>query len=977
MSGGEEIRFGRYRLDPVQGLTCGGREVRITPKSLALLRLLADKAGRVVTKEEAFRAVWPNAVVSDAVLATCIRELRQALKDDARRPRYIETLHRRGYRFLPAVAPTARDRSPAHAAASTSLVGREHALQTLRAALRDAERGERSVVLVTGEPGIGKTALVQAFARELAAHGIRLGSAECVERHGTGEAYQPLLEALTRLAQGSASGEVAAALRRYAPTWLAHLPALQTRAEQRTLDRQIAGATPPRMLRELNDCLDALAAAGPLALCIEDLHWSDLATLDWLAAFARRSQRARVLLLVTYRTQDPVATLSRLQAVACDLRMKGMCREIALDRLDAVAVRDYVLQRFAPVAGARDDLERLAALVHRHTEGNPLFVVNVLGELVSRGVLHEGEGGWEVRQDLGEALPVPEDVRRMIELRVEALGERERTLLEVASLVTGVCSAAAVAAGVGSDDVAAVEQPLRDLARRHWFIRETTPIEWPDGTTALGFEFLHALYRETLRERLSTARRAELHRLIGTRLERAYGERAPEIAADLAWHFDRARDLRRAIRYARHAAETDRRRAANREAEGRLRRALVLLRGLPPGRERDELEVSIRIALGGALMAVRGFGAREVEECFARARQACQALTSDAQTFPVLWGLWLFYLGRGSMGPARELADELVAMTAELDDHGLRLQAHHALWATALSEGDIAAVERHALAGMAIYDAEQHAAMAAGYGDHDPGVCALLFAARAAVVAGRTATAARRADEALALAHSLAHPFTLALAFAFASFVHRERGDVAALRRNAAAGIALAREHDFALMLGWLTALDGWALAQLGSPEQGLEALRAGIAAARSTGSELFQPVLLALLAEVELAANLLDDARRSLRAAKEIAERNGDRLADAEIERLQGEVALEQAAGEGTPPNQAERHLRAAVDVAAAQGAWLLALRAATRLGRWYVASGRSAEARRLLEPLRGRVTEEPALPCVREAEAIVASTG
>src|SRR5690606_23291596 len=204
-------------------------------------------------------------------------------------------------------------------------------------ALGDADRGERSVVLVTGEPGIGKTALVQAFAQELRSQGVRVAVAECVERHGAGEAYQPLLEALTRLAQGSRGGEVAAALRRYAPTWLAHLPALQTSAEQRTLHRQVAGATSPRMLRELNDCLDALAATAPLALCVEDLHWSDLATLDWLAAFARRSERARVLLVATYRTEDPVAALSQLQTVACDLRMKGMCREIALDRLDAGA----------------------------------------------------------------------------------------------------------------------------------------------------------------------------------------------------------------------------------------------------------------------------------------------------------------------------------------------------------------------------------------------------------------------------------------------------------------------------------------------------------------------------------------------------------------------------------------------------------------------------------------------------------------
>ncbi len=633
-------------------------------------------------------------------------------------------------------------------------------------------------------------------------------------------------------------------------------------------------------------------------------------------------------------------------------------------------MREYVLRRYPPAPHAAPGLERVARLVHRHTDGNPLFAVNVLGELARRSLLEEHDGGWDVSEAIEAALPLPDDVRRMIDQRIDALEPDERDVLEVASLVPGVFSAEAIAAGVQTD-TASVEQVLRGLARRHWFVREAQAVAWPDGTSAAGFELSHALYRETLQERLPSARRAEVHRRIGGLLERAYGERAPEIAADLAVHFDRARDARKAIVYLRHAADTDRRRAANQEAEAHLRRALQLLETLPPSAERDELEVTLRIALGGALMAVRGFGAPEVEDCFARAHRVCQQLTGDAHTFPVQWGLWLFYLGRGSMRPARELADRLLATAASLPDPDLRLQAHHALWATALSEGDLAAVERHADAGIAIYEPERHASMAAVYGDHDPGVCALLFAARAAALAGRTATAVRLINDALALAGELAHPFTVTLALAFASFVQQSRGDLPALRGHAAAGAALAREHGFALMLGWLTALDGWALAKLGEHEQGLRGLRDGIAAARSTGSELFQPTLLVLQAEAELAAGLRDDARRTLAAAAGIAAANGDRLAAAEIERLEGELCIGPGA-ELAAREEGERRLRSALEIATSQGAALLALRAGVRLGHLYAASGRTDEARRLVMSLCERVVEEPALPEVVAARVL-----
>jgi DNA-binding winged helix-turn-helix (wHTH) protein len=197
------ISFGPYRLDPRGGLMAGTRPIRLTPKSLALLCFLAERPGQLVTKHELFAAIWPETTVSDAALVSCIQEIRKALRDDARRPRYIETLHRRGYRFVSEPAPSAVPPQPD----PTILVGREEELAQLHAALARARAGQRQIVFVTGEPGIGKTSLVTSFVAQAAARGdVRVAWGQSAEHYGAAEPYLPVLEALVRAGR-SPSGE--------------------------------------------------------------------------------------------------------------------------------------------------------------------------------------------------------------------------------------------------------------------------------------------------------------------------------------------------------------------------------------------------------------------------------------------------------------------------------------------------------------------------------------------------------------------------------------------------------------------------------------------------------------------------------------------------------------------------------------------------------------------------------------------------
>src|SRR6185369_5356952 len=298
---GHEVSFGRHRFDPQTGrLFAGRREVNLTPRAAAVLAVLVERAGELVTRHELFQSVWGDTIVGDAALTACIQELRGALADDTRRPRFIETRHRRGYRFVARVLP-----SPPQASSGVSLsppsalvVGRDRELSELRGCLERATNGNRQIVFVTGEPGIGKTTAVELFLAEAASgERLRIAQGRCIETHGAGEAYLPLLEAMTRLCREPGEQAIARLLRQHAPTWLTQMPSVLNASELRTLRRQTYGMTRERMLRELAEAVEVMASDVPLVLWLEDLHWSDPSTVDWLGYLAKRPGPARVLVL--------------------------------------------------------------------------------------------------------------------------------------------------------------------------------------------------------------------------------------------------------------------------------------------------------------------------------------------------------------------------------------------------------------------------------------------------------------------------------------------------------------------------------------------------------------------------------------------------------------------------------------------------------------------------------------------------------
>jgi len=440
----KQIVFDPFCLDLVNKcLWRGSQAIKLRPKAFAMLDHLLRRPGQLATKEELLNAIWPETFVGEAVLKVAIRQLREALDDDPKSPRFIETAHRRGYRFIGQItqdahAPADREISSNNVVSSSllraaysapRLVGRDEALSRMGRWFEKMLGGERQIVFVTGEAGIGKTALVDAFAKSIASHRIRIRRGQCLEQYGTGEAYLPVLEAIGRLCREER--HLVDVLRAHAPMWLLQMPSLVSASDRESLSREVFGATRERMLREMGEALEALTKDLPLVLILEDLHWSDYSTLDLISYVARQRQAAQLMLIGTYRTEELIVSAHPLKAVKRELLAKQQCEELPLEYLSEEAVAKYLSVRFPTNRFPAE----LAGLIYERTEGNPLFMINVVDYLVAEGLIVEYAENWELVGEIDKVeVRVPDSIKQMIEKQLDHLDPEEQRTLEAASV---------------------------------------------------------------------------------------------------------------------------------------------------------------------------------------------------------------------------------------------------------------------------------------------------------------------------------------------------------------------------------------------------------------------------------------------------------------------------------------------------------------------------------------------------------------
>jgi DNA-binding winged helix-turn-helix (wHTH) protein/tetratricopeptide (TPR) repeat protein len=652
--------FPPFRLDTVNQClwrsTEDGGEERITlkPKTYSILAYFLDHPSRLVSQEELLEAVWPDTYVQPEVVKRHIFDLREALGDDSKTPSFLETLPRRGYRFIAPVHEA--EQAYSRASPSAKLVGRGRALNELEGCLNRALGGQRQIVFVTGEAGIGKTALVDEFRRQAAQSvALRMTTGQCVEGYGGKEPYYAVLEAFGWLCRQS--DDVLRIVSAQAPTWLAQFPALIREDQRETLQREIMGATRQRMLREIVVAVETISSDKPLLLTIEDLHWASHSTIDFISALARSRVPAKLLVIATYRPADIALAGHPLRSVEQELLVHHLCHRLNLEPLEEDHIAEYLAGGSSEIAVP----EGLAALLKRHSEGNPLFMLAALEHLQQCGFLTKEAGSWTLGVPLDQiGLEVPESLRDMIDAQIETLDPEVQRLLEVAS-VNGVQFSSSVTTAPASVDEERFEQICEDLSRRHRVLRRLGSIHFPDGSTSSRYQFSHALYREVLYRRQPPARRTRTHRQIGERLERLYAGQENTIASELAEHFELSNDWPGALKYLCLAAESARRRYANREAGVILRRALNLCDSLSSD-ERAGWQIRILTALG--MMYAADSDVRAIETLGSAVDLAVQHASVDVQARAL--GDWMLPLSWVSTRRAMDAAAQVLVLCESL-----------------------------------------------------------------------------------------------------------------------------------------------------------------------------------------------------------------------------------------------------------------------------------------------------------------------
>ena len=955
------LTFGPYRLETTQArLWRGEQAIPLRPRTGAVLRYLATHPGRLVTKTELLQHVWAGIHVSDTVLRVCIREIRAALADAVAAPQYLQTVGRQGYQWLGAGADAAVPR-----AAAQPIVGRQAEVEALERWFARAATGERQLVFLSGEAGIGKTTVVDLWLRPLAARSTGwLGRGQCAEHYSDGEPYLALLDAFGQLSRGPAGPALRAVLRRYAPLWLVQLPGLVSEAELERVQRQVQGATPARMMRELAEALAVLTADTPLVLVLEDLHWSDSATVECLAYLAQRREPARLLVLGTYRPVEMVLQAHPLRGLIQELCGRGQAVDLRLECLSAADVAAYVAGRLGgPVAAS------LAAFIFERTDGNALFMVNMVDYLVAQGEVVRRAGEWRLREEAEtQGASIPEGLRQLLTRRIEALPPEDRQVLEVASVVGREFAVAAVAASLQCP-VADVEARCEALAAQHHFLNDTGVAVWPDGTRGGSYCFQHVLYQQVLYQQIGTARRMQLHRRIGDCLEAAYGAQAGDIAAQLLIHFERGGEVEHAVRYFQQAADNATRRNAHHEPVAILTQGLAWLASFPDSPTRAQHELTLRLILGQRLMAAKGHAVPEVGETYTRAHTLSQQVGKPLQRCQALQGLYRFHVLQAQLRLADELSQQLFRLVSHQHDMTLMQECYMDLGLIAYYRGDPVTSLAHLEQSLRLCDTLRLSTLLFRHGYESEGRYG-FYGTRVLWLLGHADQAQQWCQEALARAQQLDHTPNLARAQHFAAILSQHRRDIAATQAYAEAVMALATAQGFEHRVAQGRMLRGWALAMQGDTATGVAHIQQGLGVVQSIGQKLNRPYYLALLAEAYGQAGQPELGLPRLAEALTLVEATEERWWEAEVYRLKGELLLRLSLPD-IP--QVIACLHQALAVARRQQAKTLELRAALSLGRLWQQQGKGDQARQVLTEVYGWFTEGFETPDLQEAKALL----
>jgi TOMM system kinase/cyclase fusion protein len=857
----------------------------------------------------------------------------------------------------------------AAASGLTPLVGREHEVRLLLERWGQVQEGLGQAVLLSGEAGIGKSRLVRALKERLTEESHTWLECRCSPYHQNSALY-PVIDLLQRVLQFKREdtpeeklSKLEGALGLYGFSLQETVPLLATLLSLPVTRYPLPPLSPQKQKQKTLEIILAWllkeAERRPLLFVVEDLHWIDPSTLELLDLLIDQVPAARILLLLTFRPEflPPWSSRSHLTLVT-------------LGRLARKQAEVMVEQ----VTKGKELPPEVFQQVVAKTDGVPLFVEELTKMVLESGFLREEDGHYELLEPL-PSLAIPTTLHDSLMARLDRLSTVKETAQLGATL--GREFTYELLQAVSPLDDAALQRDLERLVKAELLYQRGLP---PQAR----YIFKHVLIQEVAYQSLLKSRRQQYHHKIAQTLTERFAETAETQPELLAHHYTEAGLLTQAIPSWQKAGEKAMERSAHKEAISHFTRGLELLAAQPETPERNQQELALQIALGGPLTATTGYAAAQVEKAYARALELCRQLGETLQLVRVLGGLEAFYFVRGELQTARELGEQLLRLAQNVQDPALFLRAHTALGLALFHLGALTQAQEHLGQGIALHDSQKRRSHAL----QDPEVVFLSYAALVLWHLGYPDQAQKKIHEALTLARELSHPYSLALALYFSASLHQFRREGRATQEQAEAVIALATEQGFSFLLAHGTTLRGWALAEQGQGREGIAQMQQGLAAYQATGSELFRPYYLALLAEGYGRAEQTAEGLVALSEALAAVHKNGEHVYEAMLHRLQGQLTLQKFQVSSskfqvpntqhpTPSTQAEAEAEAcflkAVAIARQQEAKSLELRAATSLAYLWQRQGKQHAARNTLSEIYSWFTEGFDTVDLREAKALL----
>jgi class 3 adenylate cyclase/predicted ATPase len=841
------------------------------------------------------------------------------------------------------------------------LIGRDREVALLHERWEQAVEGVGQVVLLVGEAGIGKSRQVLVLKEHVAGQGVSGQPALIVEwpcspltqNSSLFPATAWLSAELERGAAGSDSGKLdrlagdleSLGLAGPEPVaLLASLLSLPLEGRWPSLD-----LSPQRQKEKTFDLLlawlAALARRQSVLFVIEDLHWADPTTLEFVELLAGQAPVTGLLTLLTCRPEQTPAW-----------RARGSVTQVSLSRLSRRQTGELMLLK----SGLPAIPPAVVAQVAARTDGVPLFVEELTAAMLEAGALRVVNGAVEMA-DTFDAQAIPATLQDLLLARLDRMASN-LDVVQLAAVIGREFNYDLVSTA-GSCGEEALQRELAKLVDAELLFQHGRP-------PGAHYQFKHALIRDAAYQSLLKTRRQELHRRLAEVLE----ERFPETCTDqpqlLAHHFSEGNALAKAVTYFERAGEAAQRRGAAAEVVDHFHRAVELIHALPETPERHAREIPLQISLGVALAAARGYGVADLEGIFARVQALCLQTGLTSQLLPALFGRLRYCLNRAMHAEVQRLAEEMLRLAEREANGAFLVYAHCGLGLTLFFQGKHPEALWH-LEWVVMVEATAELRRALRrYILVDPWVSAHAFLSWVHWSLGFPVRAAEHSRQALRTAEQLDHPFSIGLALCDGSFLHLLTQDREAACGAAARALALGREKGFVSLISWARIVEGWAVARTGDSEQALGAIREGLEELHAQAALSDRNVMLPVLAEVCARAGRPEEGLKALADAQQFADSTGEVYWQAEIHRLKGELLLQH---DPTQTQDAETCFLQALEVARAQQARSLELRAAVSLGRLWRRQGRPQAAREMVAVVYGTFTEGFQTHDLQEARAFL----